>query len=103
MKHVTYEGQTYQIEITSNRVEVTEYDDREVTGGVVAALLRDNGRVPVQRMWYITPRAEQERVILACGWKFSRAKAWRDEWDYLYRRSGGKNSWYGDCEVKVIK
>ena len=63
MKHVTYEGQNYQIEITRNRVIVTEYADSEVAGGIVAALLRDSGRVPVQRTWYITPRAEQEQVI----------------------------------------
>lgn len=102
MKHVTYEGQNYQIEITRNRVTVTEYADSEVTGGLISELLRDSGRVPVQRTWYITPQAEQEQVILSCGWKFSKAKAWRDEWDYLYRRAGGKDSGYGDCKVKVI-
>jgi hypothetical protein len=103
VKHVTYKGQNYQIEITRNRVTVTEYDDHEVTGGLIAALLRDNGRVPVERTWYITPQVDQEQVILACGWKFSKARAWRDEWDYLYRRAGGKDSGYGGCMVKVIK
>lgn len=108
MKHITYNDKEYQIEISrkrvyGSRVEVTLYDDHEVAGGLIAALLRDSGRVPVQRTWYITPRAEQEQVILACGWKFSKAKAWRDEWDYLYRRAGGKDSGYGDCRVEVIR
>ena len=103
MKHVIHENAKYQIEITRQRVIVTEYDDTPVATGIIAGFLRESGKTPVQRTWYETSRATQERVILACGWKFSTAKAWRDEWDYLYRREGGKTSGYGDCRVKAVK
>lgn len=103
MRHVIHEGNNYQIEITRQRVTVTEYADTPVTTGIIAGFLRENGRTPVQRTWYETSRETQEQVILACGWKFSTAKAWRDEWDYLYRREGGKASGYGECRVQVIK
>lgn len=103
MKHVTYNGNKYQIEISKTRVTVTEYEDKEVGGGIIAGFLREAGKTPVQRQWYITSREDQENVILACGWKFSKAKAWRDEWDYLYRRAGGKSSGWGECKVRVCK
>jgi len=104
MKHVIHENAKYQIEITRQRVVVTEYEDTPVTSGITAGFLSEvNNRTPVQRTWYETSRETQERVVLACGWKFSTAKAWRDEWDYLYRREGGKASGYGDCRVRVVK
>jgi hypothetical protein len=92
---VEYKGKEYSLEIPKRgRIEVLKISTSPA-GGAIANALRGMGKEPTSRCETVVGDDERSEIILACGWKFSKSKTWRDEWDYLYRKAGSRKSGWG--------
>lgn len=82
-----FDGKQYKIISEKDRVFpiVTRLEPSRASG-VIANTLRAMGKDPVMLVEYVVERGEEEKVVLGLGWKFSRAKVWKNIFEYYYRK-----------------
>jgi hypothetical protein len=89
IKEIQVKDRKYQIDTTPedrHYAEVLAIKETEATGALMDVLSEVIGKPMVSRI-YTTPSPEEEReVVLTAGWKFSKSKAWKDLFEYHYRR-----------------
>ena len=102
MIYVVLDGKIYRIDM-SGRIDVTEVEVSTAKSGVLAKSFLAMDRPLLNFHYYVVSEGVREKVILSCGFKFLFSKKWRDEWDRLYRKHGGRKSGWGSSRVRRIQ
>ncbi len=83
---------------------MSEVEYRETMHGAFErAYYEAFGRKLHDRWCYLVDETIANTVILACGYKFRRSRQWRNTWNYLSERAGGRVSGWGKRMVKGLR
>lgn len=102
---IEYKGKEYSVEIPRKKyggIEILGIRKTPTSGVIANALTEMTGHRAVRHYVVAVKDEERNEVILACGWRFSQSRRWKETWEFLYRKAGGRNSGWGKSKVRRI-